>query len=149
MQTLISLPADHGRDRGAAARRLERDRRRPGRLAVECDRQPGDRSISATAPATANVTITSATGQTAYTGTLALNSRSQSFTWNGQGNKGVTWPDGNYTIAISATGANGQPVSVSTQVQGVVTAVDVSQTPPQLTVGGQKVPISQIQSISR
>jgi flagellar basal-body rod modification protein FlgD len=61
----------------------------------------------------------------------------------------VTWPDGNYTIAISATGANGQPVSVSTQVQGVVTAVDVSQTPPQLTVGGQKVPISQIQSISR
>jgi hypothetical protein len=37
------------------------------------------------------------------------------------------------------TGANGQPV-------GVVSAVDVSQTPPQLTVGGQKVPIAQVQS---
>ena len=71
------------------------------------------------------------------------------FTWNGRGNNGVTWPDGSYTISISATGANGQPVGVSTQVQGVVSAVDVSQTPPQLTVGGQKVPISQIQSISR
>jgi len=110
---------------------------------------PATWSISAAAPATANVTITSATGQTAYTGTLALNSGSQSFTWSGQGSNGVTWPDGNYTISISATGANGQPVSISTQVQGVVTAVDVSQTPPQLTVGGQKVPISQIQSISR
>jgi flagellar basal-body rod modification protein FlgD len=73
----------------------------------------------------------------------------QSFTWNGRGNNGVTWPDGSYTISISATGANGQPVGVSTQVQCVVSAVDVSQTPPQLTVGGQKVPISQIQSIRR
>jgi hypothetical protein len=44
------------------------------------------------------------------------------------------------------TGANGQPVGVSTQMQGVVSAVDVSQTPPQLTVGGQKVPIAQVQS---
>jgi hypothetical protein len=34
-------------------------------------------------------------------------------------------------------------------VQGVISAVDVGQTPPQLTVGGQKVPINQIQSISR
>jgi hypothetical protein len=34
-------------------------------------------------------------------------------------------------------------------MQGVVRAVDVSRTPPQLTVSGQKVPIGQIQSISR
>ena len=40
----------------------------------------------------------------------------------------------------------GQPAGVSTQVQGVVSAVDVSQTPPQLIVGGQKVPIAQVQS---
>lgn len=80
---------------------------------------------------------------------MAPNSGTQSFTWNGRGNNGVTWPDFSYTISVNATGANGQPVGVSTQVQGVVSAVDVSQTPPQLTVGGQKVPISQIQSIGR
>jgi hypothetical protein len=39
--------------------------------------------------------------------TLALNSGAQSFTWNGRGNNGVTWPDGSYTVSISATGANG------------------------------------------
>jgi flagellar basal-body rod modification protein FlgD len=110
---------------------------------------PAAWSLSASAPATANITITSATGQTAYTGTLALSTGAQSFTWNGRGNNGVTWPDGSYTIPVNAIGANGQPVSVSTQVQGVVSAVHVSQTPPQLTVGGQKVPMSQIQSISR
>jgi flagellar hook assembly protein FlgD len=70
---------------------------------------PAAWSLSASAPATANVTITSATGQTAYTGTLALNSGAQSLTWNGRGNNGVTWLDGSYTISISATGANGQP----------------------------------------
>jgi len=109
---------------------------------------PATWSLNAASPATANVTITSSTGQTAYTGTVSLNAGTQTYSWNGQGNNGTTWPDGSYTIAITATGANGQPVTVSTQVQGVVTAVNMSQTPPTLTVGGQSVPISQIQSIS-
>ena len=79
---------------------------------------------------------------------MSLNAGSQSFTWNGQGNNGVTWPDGNYTMSINATGANGQPVTVSTQVQGTVSGVNVSQNPPLVTVGGQSYPISAIQSIS-
>ena len=87
---------------------------------------PATWSLNASAPATGNITITNSTGQTAYTGTAALNSGTQSFTWNGQGNNGTTWPDGAYTIAVSATGANGQPVTVSTQVQGVVTAVNMT-----------------------
>jgi flagellar basal-body rod modification protein FlgD len=109
---------------------------------------PATWSLNASAPATANVTITSSSGQTAYTGTTALNAGTNSFTWNGQGNNGVTWPDGAYTITVNATGANGQPVTVSTQVQGVVTAVNMNATPPTLTVGGQSVPISSIQSVS-
>jgi hypothetical protein len=51
-------------------------------------------------------------------------------------------------MAISATGANGQAVTVTTQVQGTVSGVDLSQNPPQLTVGGQNYPISAIQSIN-
>ena len=58
-------------------------------------------------------------------------------------------PPGFYTLSITAKDANGQTTAISTQVQGVVDSVDVSQNPPRLTVGGQKVPISQIQSISR
>jgi flagellar basal-body rod modification protein FlgD len=109
---------------------------------------PATWSLSASGPGTATVTVTSAAGATAYTGTLALTGGTQSFQWNGQGNNGQTWPDGTYTLSVSATGANGQPVTVSTQVQGVVTAVNINQTPPTLTVGGQNVPLSQVQSIS-
>jgi len=110
---------------------------------------PATWTITAPTPATANVTVTSSTGQTAYSGTLSLNTGTQSFSWNGQGNNGVTWPDGTYKMTINATNANGQPVTVTTQVQGVVSGVNVSQNPPLLTVGGQNFTISQIQSISR
>jgi len=109
---------------------------------------PATWSLNSASPATANITISSSTGQTAYTGTITLNAGTQTYSWNGQGNNGISWPDGTYTIAITATGANGQPVNVSTQVQGTVTGVNMSQNPPTLTVGGQSVPISQIQSLS-
>ena len=110
---------------------------------------PATWSLNAAAPATANITITNSSGQTAFTGTTTLNAGTQTFSWSGQGNSSVIWPDGNYTMTISAIGANGQPVTVSTQVQGVVTGVNLSQNPPLLTVGGQNIALSQIQSISR
>ena len=109
---------------------------------------PASWTITAPSPATANVTVSSSTGQLAFSGSVSLNAGSQGFTWNGQGNNGTTWPDGTYTLSISATGANGQAVAVTTQVQGVVSGVDLSQNPPQLTVGGQNFALSQIQSIS-
>jgi flagellar basal-body rod modification protein FlgD len=109
---------------------------------------PATWSLTTSTPATANVTITSAAGTTAYTGTLALNAGTQSYTWNGQGNNGQTWPDGTYTLSISATGANGQAAPVSTQVQGIVSGVNLSSTPPTLTVSGQSVQMSQITSIT-
>ncbi len=109
---------------------------------------PATWSLNSPSPATGNVTITSSTGQTAYTGTVSLNAGSQTYSWNGQGTNGVTWPDGQYTLSISATGANGQAVTVSTQVQGTVTGVNLSQNPAQLTVGGQSYPISSIQSVN-
>jgi flagellar basal-body rod modification protein FlgD len=109
---------------------------------------PATWSLTTTSPATANVTITSSAGTTAYTGTIALNAGTQSYSWNGQGNNGQTWPDGTYTIAINATGANGQTVNVSTQTQGTVSGVNLSQNPITLVISGQNVPISSITSIS-
>jgi flagellar basal-body rod modification protein FlgD len=109
---------------------------------------PATWGFSSPSPATGNVTITSSTGQVAFSGTVALSSGNQTYTWNGKGNNGVTWPDGNYTLSINATGATGQAVTVTTQVQGAVTAVNVNENPPTVTVGGQSYPISAIQSIN-
>jgi flagellar basal-body rod modification protein FlgD len=102
-------------------------------------------SLTTTTPATATVTVTISSGSTAYSGTISLNAGTRSFTWNGQGNTGQTWPDGNYTLSIKATGANGQAVTVSTQVQSVV---NLKSNPPTLKVNGQDVQISQVSSIS-
>src|SRR6201999_470365 len=87
-------------------------------------------------------------GQTAYTGTVSLNSGTQSYTWNGQGTNGVTWPAGQYNLAITATSATGTPVTVTTAIQGTVSGVNLSQSPPQVTVSGQNYPITAIQSIN-
>ena len=105
-------------------------------------------SLNSPSPATANVTITSSSGQVAFTGTTSLSSGNQTYTWNGVGNNGVTWPDGAYTLSVSAPSATGSAVTVSSQTSGTVTAVNVSQNPPQITVGGQSYPISSIQSIT-
>jgi len=109
---------------------------------------PATWSLSSPSPATGTVTITNASGQTVYNGTVSLNAGTQTYSWNGQGSNGVTQPDGQYTLAINATGASGQPVTVTTQIQGTVSGVNLSQNPPQLTVNGQSYPISAVQSIN-
>ena len=109
---------------------------------------PATWSLTTSTPANATVTLTNSSGSTAYSGTMSLNAGTQSFTWNGQGNNGQTWPDGVYTLSITATGANGQAVTVSTQVQGVVSGVNLNSNPPTLNVNGQNVQISQVTAIS-
>jgi len=110
---------------------------------------PATWSFSVPSPATGQLSITNASGQTVFSGAVTLNPGNQTFTWNGQGNNGITWPDGNYTMSINATGANGQPVTISTEVQGTISGIDLSQNPPQVVIGGQDYPLNSIQSISR
>jgi len=109
---------------------------------------PATWNLSVPSPATGTVTIANSSGQTVFTGQVSLNAGNQTYSWGGQGSNGITEPDGNYTMSINATGANGQPVTVATQVQGVVSAVNVNATPATVTVGGQTYPISAIQSIN-
>ena len=104
-------------------------------------------SLNSTQPATATITIASSTGQTAYTGTATVNAGSQTFTWNGQGNDGTLWPPGNYTLTATGTSASGQTTAITTQIQGTVDSVDLTQTPPVLSVGGQNYTLTQIQQI--
>lgn len=146
MQTLISLQQTS--EATSAMQFLGSNVTLNGSTATLAAGSPATWSLNSPAPATGNVTITSASGQTAFTGTMSLNAGTQTYSWNGQGNNGVTWPPGQYTMAISATGANGQPVTVTTQIQGTVSGVNLSQNPPQLMVNGQNYPISAVQSIN-
>lgn len=104
-------------------------------------------NYSVTQPATATISITNSTGQVVYSTSQTVQPGAQSFTWNGQDAQGNTYPSGPYTIAVSAVGTSGQTVPVTTQIQGVVTGVDVSTSPPNLTIAGQNYPLNQITQI--
>src|SRR6266704_825454 len=102
-------------------------------------------------PTNANVTISIAnsTGQTVFTGNYTVNAgNNQSFTWNGKGNDGTQWPDGKYKLTATATDTAGNSVAVSTQIQGVVDSVDLTQSPPLLSINGQNYTVNQIKSIA-
>ncbi len=104
-------------------------------------------SYSVAQPATATINISNASGQVVYTTSQSVQPGAQTFSWNGVDSQGITWPSGTYKISVSAVGANSQNVPVTTGVQGVVTGVDVSQSPPALTVGGQSYPLNQITQV--
>ena len=104
--------------------------------------------LSIPANSTLDVTITSSTGQTVYSGTYQVTAGdNQAFAWNGVGTDGTQWPDGQYKLTATAVDSAGNPVAVSTQIQGVVNSVDLTQSPPLLSINGQTYTISQIKSV--
>jgi flagellar basal-body rod modification protein FlgD len=100
-------------------------------------------------PASATITIKDATGQTAYSGKMAVNPGDQKFTWDGRGNDGTAWPAGNYTLSVTAVDANNQSVAISTEVQAVVDSVDLTQTPPLLSIAGKDYTMDKIKRVLR
>jgi flagellar basal-body rod modification protein FlgD len=106
-------------------------------------------SLNVTKPSSASIVIKDSTGQTAYSGTYGVNPGNQQFTWDGHGNDGRVWPDGNYTLSASAVDANQQSVAISTEVQATVDSVDLTQDPPLLSVNGQNYTLDKIKRIVR
>src|SRR5437763_1834083 len=106
-------------------------------------------SFSVDKPSTATVNIKSATGALAYSGSYPLSAGAQNFNWDGRGNNGVKWPDGDYTMTVTAKDASGNTVAVSTEVKGTVDSVDLTQNPPTLKIGGQSFSLDKIKQVVR
>jgi flagellar basal-body rod modification protein FlgD len=96
-----------------------------------------------------NISITNSTGQTVFSGNYSVTAGSnQAFSWDGKGNDGTQWPDGQYKLTATAADSAGNSVAVTTQIQGVVSSVDLTQSPPLLSINGQTYTVSQIKSIA-
>ena len=96
-----------------------------------------------------NISITGSNGQTVFTGNYAVNAGSnQPFAWDGKGTDGTQLPDGQYKLTATAVDSANNPVTVTTQIQGVVNSVDLTQSPPLLSINGQTYTVSQIKSIA-
>ena len=81
-----------------------------------------------------------ATGQTAYSGPFTVSQGTANFAWDGKGTDGTQWPAGTYKIAVTGTDSSGNNVAISTQVQGIVDSVDLTQNPPLLSIGAHSNP---------
>jgi flagellar basal-body rod modification protein FlgD len=106
-------------------------------------------TFSVPKPATAQVNIINSAGQTVYSANYTMQTGQQVFQWDGKTNAGQQLPDGTYKMSITAKDASGQSVAISTEVSGTVDTVDLSQSPPVLTVGGQNFTVDQIKRITR
>ena len=111
----------------------------------------GTATWSLTAPKDVNATvnIVNSAGQTVYSGTFNINAGTHNFVWDGKGNDGIQWPDGNYKLSIVAKDASGQTTAVDTDSVGVVDAVDLTAAPPLLTIGNQTFTVDQIKRVIR
>ena len=106
-------------------------------------------NLSVTKPAVATVNITNASGQTVFTGNFGMNPGQQPFVWDGKDASGLQWPDGNYTISVTAADANGQPVAIPTEIEAPVDAADLRQSPPVLTIAGQQYTVDKVKRVVR
>jgi len=97
---------------------------------------------------TMNVHITNSSGQTVFSGSYSVTAgKDQAFNWNGQGTDGSQLPAGKYTLTATMPDSSGTAVGISTQIQGVVSSVDLTQSPPLLSIGDQTYTINQIKRI--
>ncbi|MBI3435792.1 MAG: flagellar biosynthesis protein FlgD [Proteobacteria bacterium] len=98
-------------------------------------------SFSVPKPASADVRVTNAIGQLVYSGAYTMQPGQQNFVWDGRGNNGTQWP--------TARDASGASVAVATEVEGTVDSVDLTKSPPLLTVAGQQFTLDKIKRVTR
>jgi len=106
-------------------------------------------NVNTPADSTVAITITSATGQTAFSGSYSVTKGNSSFGWDGKGNDGTQWPKGAYTMTAVGKDSSGKDVAISTEVLGVVDSVDLTASPPLLSIGGQTYTTDQIKRVVR
>lgn len=104
-------------------------------------------SLTSPKDVSATINVMNKTGQTVYTGTFNINAGKHDFVWDGKGNDGVQWPDGDYKIQVVAKDAAGETTIVHSDSQGIVDSVDLTANPPLLSIGTQTFTVDQVKRI--
>lgn len=72
----------------------------------------------------------------------------QKVVWDGKSQEGEKLPDGTFPFKISATDENGQSISVSSSMVGIVTGISFENGVTYLKLGSQKITLSNITAIT-
>lgn len=106
-------------------------------------------NLNSPAAGTATIVITDAKGNQVAGTTQAIKAGDQTFAWNGARAGGGIAPPGDYTITVTARDNTAQPITVKTEVTGVVDGVLLDGAQPVLTIGDFKVPIDKVKSFNK
>lgn len=100
--------------------------------------------------AKATVSVSNAAGRVVRTFDLTnTKAGQQKIEWDGRGDDGIRAAEGTYTVNVTATDANDQPVDASMSVSGLVTGVSYENGYPELVLGTIRVPLSGVTSIGQ
>lgn len=94
------------------------------------------------------VVVRDENGNEVYSEKLSLEAGTDYIVWDGTTTTGQKLTGGKYTITIDARDSQGRYVAVTTEMQGIVSGVDVSGREPYLMIGGMRIPLSAVSSIS-
>ncbi|MGD9536948.1 MAG: flagellar hook assembly protein FlgD [Alphaproteobacteria bacterium] len=94
-----------------------------------------------------DITVTDSNGKAVLNTNGAIDAGVHSFVWDGRNNDGMTMPDGNYTISISAKSANGEAITASTSILGRVSGIETVDGAIVLNVGSTKIPFDKVISV--
>lgn len=103
-------------------------------------------NLNSDAPTT-TVNVLDKNGATVFSQQLSGAKGAQAFTWDGKNKDGVQQDDGTYFLQVTANDADGAAVGGSVTTRGIVTAVDLSSSDPQLTVNGAQISYSQVLAV--
>ena len=100
-------------------------------------------NLGAGASAT-TLTVKDASGKVVYSGSGETQAGNNDFAWDGKDANGNQLPDGQYTLSVTATAADGSAITSSIASKALVTAVDMSGTTPMLVLGAMEIPLSDV-----
>lgn len=93
------------------------------------------------------LTVTDANGKVVYTQAGEQTAGQHNFDWNGTDNNGQQMPDGVYTLAVTATGADGSAVDTAVASKGIVDEVNLTGSQPYLMIGAMAVPLDEVAAV--
>jgi flagellar basal-body rod modification protein FlgD len=100
-------------------------------------------NLSAASSAT-TLTVKDASGKVVYSTGGETAQGNNDFSWDGKDQNGNQLPDGQYTLSVTATAADGSAVSSTIASKALVTAVDMSGNTPMLVLGAMEIPLSDV-----
>lgn len=94
------------------------------------------------------LTVTDMNGFTVLTRSGETSAGAHTFAWDGRTANGTALADGSYKIQVSAKGADGSSIDVSTQTLALVSGVVSDGNEPKLVIGDEQVALSEVRSVS-